>query len=136
MDLQLLDKLADRALVRGSGEQELPSFQLCKAMSSYRLGRFAESVEWGEKSLMSPGIAVRAKAHAVLAMAYWQLGEKDKARAMLGKGEIIVPDKLPARDDELLGGTWVLWLSARISLNEAKDLIQPAPQTEGNSNQR
>ena len=50
VDLELVDKLADMAVARGSGESALPYFQACKAMSQYRLGHFAEAIEWAEKA--------------------------------------------------------------------------------------
>jgi hypothetical protein len=46
----------------------------------------------------------------------------------------LAPSILPVRDAEDIGGAWVAWLSARISLDEAKALIQPVLQTEDNSN--
>src|SRR5262249_13385025 len=49
VDLELMDRLADTAITLGSGDPALPYFQACKAMANYRLGRFAEAIEWGEK---------------------------------------------------------------------------------------
>ncbi len=48
-DLALVDKLADAAVTLGSSEASLPYFQVCKAMSNYRLGRFPEAIEWAER---------------------------------------------------------------------------------------
>jgi len=135
VDLGLIDKWAEVALTLGQAEGSLPYFQACKAMSSYRLGRYAESREWGEKAAKSSIPYAQAKAYAILAMADWQLGQKDTARAMLAKGDILAPSILPARNPEDLGESWVALLFARISLDEATTLIQSELTIEINSNQ-
>jgi serine/threonine protein kinase len=124
VDLLWADKLADIAVTRGSGESALPYFQVCKALSQYRQGRFAEAVEWGEKPLKSSSVHARAHAYAVLAMAQEQHGHKDEARVMLAKGEALAPKLafLPnARD---IGSEWMGWLFARILLDEATALLE------------
>jgi len=117
-DLALMDKLADKAVTSGSGGDGFPYFQACKAMSSYRLGNFPEAVAWGDKAANSAANFAQAKAYAVLAMAHWQLGQKDEARTALAKGDALAPRA------EDLGESWVAWLMARISLDEATRLIQ------------
>jgi hypothetical protein len=76
----------------------------------------------------------KAKAYALLAMAQWQLGEKDIARAMLVKGDSLAPGFLSTSDTEDIGESWVAWLFARISLDEAAGLIQSKSTTDNNSN--
>jgi eukaryotic-like serine/threonine-protein kinase len=134
VDLGLVDKLADTAVTRGSGESALPYFQACKAMSNYRLGRFPEAVDWGEKVVnnSTAEAPAKAKAYAVLAMAQWQLGQKDTARAMLAKGDPLAPSFLSASDTGDIGDSWVAWLFARISLDEAAGLIQSTSTTDNN----
>ena len=90
------------------------------------LGRFPEAVEWGEKAAKSSMTYAQAKAYAVLAMADWQLGQKDAALAMLSKGDLLAPSFLPGNDTKDIGESWVAWLFARISLDEADALVQPA----------
>jgi len=124
-DLEFLDKQADLALALGGGYGDLPYFQACKAMANYRLGRFAVAINWGERAVKSSIPYARAKAYAVLALAHWQLGEKDAARAMLAKGDALAPNIQPASQAVDLGDSWVAWLMARISLDEAGSLIQP-----------
>jgi serine/threonine protein kinase len=126
VDLGLIDKWADAAVTLGQGETSLPFFQAAKAMSNYRLGRFPEAVEWGEKAAKSSMTYAQAKAYAVLAMADWQLGQKDAALAMLSKGDLLAPSFLPGNDTKDIGESWVAWLFARISLDEADALVQPA----------
>src|SRR6266496_4265734 len=123
-DLALMDKLADKAVTAGSGSDGFPYFQACKAMSNYRLGNFAEAIVWGEKAAKSSTDFPQAKAYAVLAMAHWQLGQRDEARAAFAKGEALAPGLSPEKGDEDLGESWVAWLMARISLDEAARLIQ------------
>lgn len=133
-DLALVDKLADVAVTLGSSEASLPYFQACKAMSNYRLGRFPEAIEWAEKATKSSLVEAQAKAFAVLAMAHWQLGQRDIARAMLAKGDTLAPSIQPARGAADIGESWVPWIFARVSLDEATGLIQSGSTTEHNSN--
>ncbi len=126
-DLQLMDKLADTAVAVGSGDTSMAYFQACKAMSNYRLGNFPEAIEWAEKAARNSlaDAQAKGKAYAILAMVYWQLGEKDAARAMLARGNSLAPPFSSVREDGDLGDSWVAWLMARISLDEATALIQP-----------
>jgi serine/threonine protein kinase/tetratricopeptide (TPR) repeat protein len=117
-DLVLMDKLADKAVTAGSGGDGFPYFQACKAMSHYRLGNFSEAVAWGDKAAKSPLGFAQAKAYAVLAMAHWQLGQRHEARAALASGDALAP----RAEDQ--GESWVAWLMARISLDEATKLLQ------------
>jgi len=130
VDLRSVAKLADTAVELGGGDDLLPYVQACKAMSAYRRGYFAEAIEWAEKPRSQ--VYAQAKACAVLAMAHWQLGQKDTARTILLKGEALAPTISPGRDTVDLGGMWAVWLFARISLDEAATLIQPAPRSGDN----
>ena len=134
VDLELVDKLADRSVSLGSGLPDaLPYFQVAKAMSAYRLGRFAEAIEWAEKTLKSPIVYPNAHAYAILAMAHWELGQKDVARIMLTKGNALTPNDLHSHEVVDLGDAWVAWLEARISLDEAATLIELSSETESKS---
>ncbi len=125
-NLQMVDKLADTAVAAGSSDASMAYFQVCKAMSNYRLAHFPEAIEWANKSARNSlaDAQAKAKAYAVLAMVYWQLGEREAARAMLIKGDTLAPSILPGHDGEDLGEAWMAWLVARISLNEAAAMIQ------------
>ena len=135
-DLMLIDKLADRAVTSGSGTDGLPYFQTCKAMSHYRLGNFREAIEWAEKSTKSPTAEppAKAKAFAVSAMANWQMGHKDAARATLASGDTLAPSLSLERDANDLGESWVAWLLARISLDEATKLLETGLTNQPNQN--
>ena len=93
-------------------------------MSHYRLGNFAEAIAWGDKAAKSSADFARAKAYAVLAMAHWRLGQTNEALAALHKGDALAPSFSPEKGDDDLGESWVAWLMARISLDEAMQLIQ------------
>jgi eukaryotic-like serine/threonine-protein kinase len=132
VDLRLVDGLAETAVSRGRGETEaLPYFQVCKAMSSYRLARYADAVTWAEKALDTSPAYASAHACAVLAMAHWQLGRPEDARGLLAKGEALVPHITPERGVERFGGAWVARLIARIALDEAAALVRSEPPAPG-----
>ena len=124
VDLTAVGRLADTAVTVGKDKPGMPFFQVCKALSEYRQGHFAEAVEWAEKPLKSSRLHAQAQACAVLTMAHWRLGEKDTARAMLAKGDELAPKILPARDAEEANGEWLGWIFARVSLDEAAELIE------------
>jgi serine/threonine protein kinase len=125
VDLELMDRLADTSITLGSTDPALPYFQACKAMANYRLGRFPEAVSWGEKAANSNIAFAQAKAYAVLAMTYSQLGQKERAQLMLGKGDALASAASSGGGPEDLGESWVAWLMARISLDEAAEVLHP-----------
>ncbi len=124
-DLKQIAHLSDLTVVQGIGDPgAIPYFQDCKALSEYRQGHYTEAVEWAQKPLKIPGLHVYGHAYAVLAMAYWQLGDKDEARAMLAKAEELTPPSMPAAIAEDPSKAWQGWLYARIQLDEATALIE------------
>ena len=98
-------------------------------MSHYRLGHFSEAIDWGNKATNSSSEFSQAKAYAVMAMAHWQLGRRNEARSALGKGDALAPAFSHERTDVDLGESWVAWLMARISLNEATNLFEDGTAT-------
>jgi len=135
VDLDLIDALSDTSVSRGGEETAaLPYFHVCKAMSSYRLNRHTDALSWAEKALSGNSAHASAQACAILSMVNWQLGRQTEARAMLAKGEALVPNITPERGVERVGGSWVAWLIARIALNEAAEIIRSQPP-EKNVNQ-
>jgi tetratricopeptide (TPR) repeat protein len=130
-DLPMIGHLADSTVTRGTGDLgAMPFFQVCKALSEYRQGHFAEAVKWAKKSVDGPRIDAHGHAYAVLAMADWQLGKKDEARAMLAKGDVLAPPMMPARITEDPTNAWLAWLYARIQLDEATALVE-SPVAQG-----
>jgi tetratricopeptide (TPR) repeat protein len=131
-DLKQVDKLADMAVTCAADE---PYFQACKALSEYRRGQFPEAGHWAEKSLKTSQVFAHAKGCAVLAMAQWQLGQKDVARATLAEGNNLAPGISHTNGTVDLGDSWVAWLFARITLDEAGQLIQPETVVEAKGKQ-
>src|SRR5580765_848928 len=127
-DLAVIARLADMPVTLGSGDVgAMPFFEVCKALSEYRQGHFAEAVEWAKKPLDVAGNYVHPHAYAVLAMAHWRLGEKDQAQAMFANGEALAPPTMPSAISEDPGNAWLAWLFARVSLDEAAVLLQSRP---------
>jgi tetratricopeptide (TPR) repeat protein len=131
VNLDVIDKLADTAVQRGSGDPAMAYFLASKEMSAYRRGHFREALDWGEKAITSPAAEAQAgaKAYAVLAMADWQLGQASAARAALSKGDALAPGLSAEQGANDLGESWLAWLMARISLDEATALIQEESTT-------
>ena len=126
-DLKIASHLADVAVTQGvHDEGAMPFFEVCKALAEYRAGNFNEAVRWAQKSTQSTRLDACGHAYAVLALAYWQLGQKQKARDLLAKGEALVPSVMPPSVAEDPGDAWLTWLYPRITLDEAGALIQPA----------
>src|SRR5262249_51756136 len=105
VDLAMIDNLADAAVTLGSGDASMPYFQACKAMSNYRLGHFRQAIEWAEKAVNSPTAEslAKAKAFAVLAMANWQVGQKDLGRSALAEGDTLAPHISPQPAPQAFG---------------------------------
>jgi len=126
-DSKLIRHLADLPVTTGTNNSgALPYFQALKALSEYRQSHYSIAVEWCQKALDWPHNAVHGYASAILAMADWKMEKKEEARAMLAKGDLLAPREMPASVAEDLGDSWLAWLYARIHLDEARALIEPA----------
>jgi len=124
-NMQLIGHLADSTVTLGFREEgAMPFFEIGKALSEYRQEHYAAAADWAEKSVNSSRLDAQKHAYGVLAMADWQLGKKDEARTMLAKGNELAPNVLPQQDAEDPGNSWLAWLFARVSLDEATALIQ------------
>jgi tetratricopeptide (TPR) repeat protein len=135
VDLKVVGHLADTTVTLGvRDEGAMPFFQVCKALSEYRQGHFVEAADWAQKTVKIPGAYAHGHAYAVLAMAYWRLEKKEEAQAMLANGETVCPRIMPMSIAEERGSGWTVWLFARVSLDEATDLIQPGVTNNVNSN--
>jgi serine/threonine protein kinase/tetratricopeptide (TPR) repeat protein len=125
VDLQIVDKLADTSVASEKSGGSLPFSEACKAMSNYRLARYPEAIVWAEKALRSSLIHAQAKACAVMAMADWHLGRQTEAGEMLARGNSLAPEILSGHGADEPGESWIGWLFARVSLDEAAALVQP-----------
>jgi serine/threonine protein kinase len=127
VDSKDVGHLADFAVTRGAKDEgAMPFFSTCKALSEYRLGHYAEAAEWARKALDSSRKDAHPHAYGVMALADWQLGKKEEARAMFAAGEQLAPRDMPLKVAEDPGTAWLIWLFARIQLDEAEALISPA----------
>jgi len=134
LDLKALGQLVDATVSKGAGDgNAIPYFQDCKALFEYRQGHYAEAVEWALKPIKISGLHLYGHAYAVLAMAYWQLGQKEQARAMLAKANSFAPRFMPASIAVDPTNEWQGWLYARIQLDEAAKLIESEHMSENNS---
>jgi len=125
VDLKLADHLADMAVTLGAGDEgAMPYFCICKALSEYRQGRYAEAAEWARKPLATTYTNAHGHAYAVLAMAEWQLGQISAAREAFAKGEALAPAALPDDIANDPGDALLRWLYARVSLEEASQLMK------------
>jgi len=135
VDLNAIGRLADTAVTLGSRDEgALPFFAVCKGLSEYRLGHFAQAADWAQKSLNSSRKDAYPHAYGVLALADWKLGKKADARAMLAAGEALAPRTMPASVAQDPGTAWLVWLYARIQLEEAEALINPTSQASSEQN--
>ena len=74
---------------------------------------------------------MRGHSYAILAMADWQLGKTNEARAMLAEGNKLDPNIMPATIADDPTDRWQNWLYARTQLDEAAALIQPGSKFAG-----
>lgn len=136
LDLKMIGQLVDTTITKGTGDgNALPYFQDCKALFEYRQGHYADAVEWGLKPVKLSGLHLYGHAYAVLAMAYWQLGQKKEARTMLAKANTFAPVVMPQNIARDPSNEWQGWLYARIQLDEATALIVPERVGDNNSHQ-
>lgn len=135
IDLKEIDHLADIAVTFGAKDEgAMPFFSVCKALAEYRLGHFADAAQWAQKSIDSSRKDAHPHAYGILALADWNLGKKDEARAVLATGESLAPREMPAHVADDAGSAWLVWLFARIQLEEAEALINPATAAASKSN--
>jgi tetratricopeptide (TPR) repeat protein len=128
VELSQVDRFADTAFTFGRNDSgALPFFQLCKAWSHYRLKRYREAVTLAEKCLDKTPDYNNATTCAILAMAYWQLGQPAESRALFEKGNRLLPAEMPNLVTSKSGQSWVAWLISHIALKEAKVLLSSPP---------
>jgi serine/threonine protein kinase/tetratricopeptide (TPR) repeat protein len=133
-DLKMIAQMADLAVEKGKAHPDLPYFQFAKGWAEYRLGHFAEAVEWAEHGLATPQVDFRAaQAWAVLAMAYHQMGRKEQACDALLKSKDIAETKLPKIGSRDLGPTWSDVIIVQFLLREAERLVESGPAAQGSS---
>jgi hypothetical protein len=128
--LARLAKMADTAVSAGPTDNSWPYYVFVKGLAEYRQGHFAGAVEWLRRGAAQEGVPARtAQADATLAMAEYQLGQTNAARAALAQGIKLAETELakPGRID------WNDGLIAQFLLREALGLITgtAAPAADG-----
>jgi hypothetical protein len=135
-DWEAVSKLAETAVTAGKNQSEFPYFQCTKALAEYRTGHFAEAVGWAQKSIDNPSYPADANrfvdAYIVLAMAQYQMTQKNEARMTLAKG-MGKADELTKLESGDIGTGWRDWIIAHALMKEANALIQG--ETAGPTNQ-
>jgi hypothetical protein len=118
-----LNAMADFAVRPEQDGISLPFSEVCKALACYRLGRFAEATSWADKATHSDLIHARAKAFAILAMVEARQGHLAEAKKMLEQGNVLVAPPAKIEHADFPGESWVGWVFARVTLDEAAVLI-------------
>lgn len=125
VDLKAVGHLADMAVSMGTGDEgAMPYFCICKALSEYRQGHYAEAADWARKPLGTPFTDSYGHAYAILSMAEWRLGQTSGAREAFARAEALAPAALPADIANDPGDGYLAWLFARVTLEEASELMQ------------
>ncbi len=122
--------IANNQPAAGSGDWMTPWRCVSLALMEYRRGHSSEAIDWGKRCLAygNGSLARIATIRAILAMSYYQLGQRDEARSELAQSRQLIEDKFKAGLDEGDGnGYWFDWLLGKILLKEASALIGPAP---------
>jgi tetratricopeptide (TPR) repeat protein len=132
--------LAEAARNSFTNETEGDVFQsawrsLSLALLEYRRGDYTKAVEWCQRCLgyAEHNAPRTATAKVILAMAYYQLGRTDEARAQLTEARETIEDRFRTGLDRGSGvqGFWFDWAFGRILLREATSLINASPGASG-----
>ncbi len=117
--LERLAKMANTAVAAGPANNSWPYYEFVKGLAEYRQGHAAVALEWLRKVADQEEVPARtAQAYATMAMAEYQLGQTEAARASLAKGVKIAETKLTiGRLD------WNDTIIAQSLLHEAQGLI-------------
>ncbi len=126
--LPKLAKMADTAVAANPTGAFSPQFAVAKGLAEYRQGHYAGALEWLRKAVPQDAIpAVAVQADAMLAMAQFQLGQTNAARASLAEGVKTAEEKLTSRGRI----DWNEGLIAQCLLREAQGLLAGTPAQAG-----
>src|SRR5262249_245947 len=95
IDHKLSLQLAERASIRGAKQANGKWFHLATGMADYREGKYARAVERLDNSLTSGAevLYLDSLAYLFLAMAHYQLGEKEEAAQSMYKARFLMEDR-------------------------------------------
>jgi tetratricopeptide (TPR) repeat protein len=131
VDLQLLGRMLDLGVSRGTNYLAWPWTFAAKALAEYRLSRFGSAVEWAGKVVSPPaGMIVEeygpswapVEAYTVLAMARHRLGQSEPARFALANA-YKAADSLAKPERGEPNDMWLDWVLDHALLREAEALI-------------
>jgi tetratricopeptide (TPR) repeat protein len=127
-NLDAVSRLADVAVAAGQGHRLFLWFELCKGLAEYRQGHYAATSEWVQKilpqHLSSEDDDLHYQAQIIAAMACYQMGRTEDARAALDRAADIARSKLPSPESQDLGSNWWDRLIGHTLFKEAKLLIE------------
>lgn len=126
-DLAPVERLAELAVHKGAALPALPFFQVCRAMAALRKGEYRQAAEWAEKAGSTSFPHVAAEAQAVLAIAFFKLGDAAGGQAALIKALTIVQTRIPPAGAPDIGSDWRDWIIAHALLEEASALGSAGP---------
>ena len=119
-DFSRVERLTELSLTGTEKHQDRDFFELGKGLTDYRGGRYAQAIEWIERSApKADGTHWDATAFAILAMAHHRLGHADQARASLESARAIVAGTPP----DQRSGTSIDWLHCEILCRETEQVV-------------
>jgi eukaryotic-like serine/threonine-protein kinase len=120
--MRVLARMADVAVNTETNASNYGFNLFAKGLAEYRQGHYTNAVEFLKRVLpLDVGGPGRTKAYLVLAMAQWELGQREQSHDSLAEAEDLVKRKLPQAGP--LGEDWHEWLSARVLMREAETLL-------------
>jgi hypothetical protein len=127
----------DQNLDPGSAQWMLPWRCVSLALMEYRSKNYQEAIEWGNRCLAygSDSPPRSATIHAILALCYHQLGQRENARSDLTESRELIENKFHTGLDMGDGGRgyWFDWSLAQIIEQEALASVEntssPSPTT-------
>ena len=130
-DLDVVGRMADRAVAAGTNNALIAYFQCTKGLAEYRLSHFASALDWLGKTIYIGGHRdtymwddyLYVEAYAVSAMAHYKLNHPDSARSAFAKANEIAEARLPKLDSGNIGSTWRDQIIAHALLREAGQLL-------------
>jgi hypothetical protein len=138
-DKELLDRMlpltqiVSSSITSNEPKWTLPWRAISMALFEYRRGRHDEAVRWAQRcqEYRINHAAREATVHAILAMAYSQLGQIGDARAELDQSRDMIASKLRPGLDAGNGsqGYWFDWVLARILMREAVTVLGETPHS-------
>jgi tetratricopeptide (TPR) repeat protein len=114
--------LADRAVALAQDHWVRPWAEATRGLAAFRRGRFADAVAWADRCLArGPGDWNRElPAHLVRAMALFQLGRLDEARAARARASDLYRTKVANPGGRAGGGDWHDRMNCEVLRREAE----------------